>query len=273
MAQDRLSETFNRLRVQGATGLIPYVTVGFPDIEATLDLVPALVEAGADIVELGVPFSDPLADGVTVQQASFHALGHGVTLKRCLEVCATLRIRGVEVPLIFMGYYNPILSMGLDAYAQAAAEVGLDGTIVPDLPPEEWGPMAEASRSVGIHLIPLLAPTSTDERIEKACAKASGFIYVVSVTGVTGARESAPADLPSMVGRVRAHTRVPVVVGFGLSRREHILEVGKVADAAVVGSALVNVIAAAPQGEVVSQAAAFIAGLSGTTLSTTRGAV
>ena len=273
MTQDRLNKTFNRLRAQEATGLIPYVTVGFPNVETTLELVPPLVEAGADIVELGVPFSDPLADGATVQQASFHALDQGVTLERCLEVCATLRSRGVETPLVFMGYYNPILSMGLDAYAKAAAEAGLDGTIVPDLPQEECGPLAEAGRRVGIHLIPLLAPTSTDERIEKACAKASGFVYVVSVTGVTGTRESVPADLSSMVQRVRAHTQLPVAVGFGLSRREHILEVGKVADAAVVGSALVNVIAAAAQGEAVSQAAAFIAELSGTTLSATRGAV
>lgn len=273
MAQDRLNETFNRLRAQGATGLIPYVTVGFPDIESTLELVPALVEAGADIVELGVPFSDPLADGATIQQASFHALGQGVTLQRCLEVCATLRRRGVEVPLVFMGYYNPILSMGLDAFAKRAAEAGLDGTIVPDLPPEECLPLQEACRARGVHLIPLLAPTSTDERIGKACESASGFIYVVSVTGVTGARESVPTDLSSTMRRVRAHTRVPVAVGFGLSRREHIREVGKVADAAVVGSALVNVIAAAPRGEAVSKAAAFIAGLSGTTLSATRGAV
>ena len=273
MASDRLNETFNRLRAEKATGLIPYVTVGFPDVETTLELVPALVEAGADIVELGVPFSDPLAEGITIQQASFHALGQGVTLKRCLEVSAALRSRGVEVPLIFMGYYNTILSMGLDAYAKEAAEVGLDGTIVVDLPAEESDPLAEAGRSAGIHLIPLLAPTSTDERIERACESATGFIYVVSVTGVTGARENVPTDLPSMVRRVRAHTRLPVAVGFGLSRREHILEVGKVADAAVVGSALVNVIAAAPRGEAVSQAAAFIAVLSGTTLSATRGAV
>ena len=273
MTQDRLNETFNRLRAEKATGLIPYVTVGFPNVETTLELVPALVKAGADIVELGVPFSDPLADGATIQQASFHALGQGVTLKRCLEVCATLRRHGVEAPLIFMGYYNPILSMGLDAYAQVAAEAGLDGTIVPDLPPEECLPLQEACRAHGIHLIPLLAPTSTDERIERACESASGFVYVVSVAGVTGARESVPTDLSSMVRRVRAHTRVPVAVGFGLSKREHILEVGKVADAAVVGSALVNVIAAAPRGEAVSQAAAFIAGLSGTTLSATRGAV
>ena len=273
MTQDRLNETFNRLRAQGATGLIPYVTVGFPDVETTLELVPALVQAGADIVELGVPFSDPLAEGTTIQQATFHSLAQGVTLKRCLEVCSTLRERGIEVPLVLMGYYNTILAMGLEEYARRAAEAGVDGTIVVDLPAEESGPLATACQSTGVHLIPLLAPTSTDERIEKACAKASGFIYVVSVTGVTGARENVPVDLPSMVQRVRAHTQLPIAVGFGLSRREHILKVGKVADAAVVGSALVNVIAATAQGEAVSQAAAFIAELSGTTLSATRGAV
>lgn len=273
MTQDRLNETFNRLRAQKATGLIPYVTVGFPDVETTLELVPALVQSGADIVELGVPFSDPLAEGTTIQQATFRALGQGVTLNRCLEVCSTLRERGIEVPLVLMGYYNTILAMGLEEYARRAAEAGVDGTIVVDLPAEESGPLATTCQSTGVHLIPLLAPTSTDERIEKACAKASGFVYVVSVTGVTGARESVPVDLPSMVQRVRAHTQLPIAVGFGLSRREHILEVGEVADAAVVGSALVNVIAAAAQGEAVFQAAAFIAGLSGTTLSATRGAV
>lgn len=266
MTQDRISKTFDRLRSHKKTGLVPYVTVGFPDVGTTLQLVPALVEAGADIIELGVPFSDPLADGITIQQASFHAVSQGVTLKRCLKVCAELRGNGVEVPLVFMGYYNIFLNMGLDEFAKQASEAGLDGIIVPDLPIEESLPLQEACQIHGIHLIPLLAPTSTDLRIARACAKAGGFIYCVSLTGVTGARERVTLDLPGMLKRIRAHTQLPIAVGFGLSKREHILEVGKVADAAVVGSALLKVMANATQGEAVSEAKTFIAALTETTL-------
>ena len=265
MASGNIEKTFARLRAQGRTGLVPFLPVGFPDIEATLELVPTLAEAGADIIELGVPFSDPLADGATIQKAGFHALHQGVSLRRCLEVCSTLRERGVEVPLVLMGYYNPILSMGLDVFAKQGEEAGLDGAIVVDLPPEECGPLQEACQARGIDIIYLLAPTSTDERIARACASASGFIYCVSVTGVTGARDQVPPAAFRLIQRVRAHTDLPIALGFGLSRREHIEAVGQHADAAIVGSALVDVIGTAPRGEVVSHAQEFVAGLSGNT--------
>ena len=273
MVSNRLEQTFRRLRAQGETGLIPFLTVGFPDLDTTLELVPALAEAGAHIIELGVPFSDPLADGATIQKASFHALRQGITLRRCLEVCATLRERGVEVPLVLMGYYNPVLTMGLEAFAQQARESGLDGIIVVDLPPDESGPLREACQPRGIDTICLLAPTSTDERIAKACAVASGFVYCITLTGVTGARDRVSPAVTQLVQRVRVHTDLPVAVGFGISRREHIEAVGRYADAAVVGSALVDVIEAAPRGETVAKAAEFIADLTGNTRSVARGVV
>ncbi len=273
MAPNRIQETFQRLHDQGRAGLIPFLTVGMPDIDGTLRLVPALVQAGADIVELGVPFSDPLADGATNQRADFHALKQGVTLHRCLEVSATLRERRVEVPLVLMGYYNPILTMGVDAYAKRAAEAGVDGSIVVDLPPEECGPLLAACRATGVHLIPLLAPTSTDERIARACDMASGFIYCVSLTGVTGARDQISSRAFDLVRRVRQHTPLPIAIGFGLSRREHILAVGEHADAAIVGGALLDIIAAAPAEQMVQRAQGFIAELSGNAHPVARGAV
>ena len=263
MASENITKTFARLRAEGITGLIPFLPVGFPDIAATLELVPALAEVGADIIELGVPFSDPLADGATNQKASFHALHQGVNLQDCLEVCSTLRERGVEIPLVFMGYYNPILSMGLDAFARRGEEARLDGVIVVDLPPEECGPLQEACQARGIDTICLLAPTSTEERIARACASASGFIYCVSLAGVTGARDQVPPAAFQLIQRVRAHTDLPIALGFGLSRREHIQAAGQHADAAIVGSALVDVIGTAPRAEAISHAQEFVAGLSG----------
>lgn len=263
MASGNIEKTFARLRAQGRTGLVLFLPVGFPDVEATLELVPALAEAGADIIELGVPFSDPLADGATIQKAGYHALQQGVSLRRCLEVCSTLRDRGVEVPLVLMGYYNPILSMGLDAFAKQGEDAGLDGVIVVDLPPEECNPLQEACQARGIDIIYLLAPTSTDQRIANACDGASGFIYCVALTGVTGAREQIPPAAFRLVQRVRAQADLPIALGFGLSRREHIEAVGQHVDAAVVGSALVDVISGAPRGTMVSQAREFVSGLTG----------
>ena len=265
MITDRLGKTFDHLRGKSKLGIIPFLTVGYPDIETTLEIVPALEKAGASIFELGVPFSDPLADGPTIQQASLHALQQGVNLPLCLDICGKLRNRGVNAPLVLMGYYNPILTMGIKEYAKKANEVGLDGTIVADLPPEESTPFRDACRNYGIHLIPLLAPTSKNERIAKACSEASGFIYNVSIAGVTGARDKIPTDLPSMVERIRSHTNLPIAVGFGLSSRKHMLEVEKFADAAVVGSALINTIGAAPPGKAISSAQTFIAELNGNT--------
>ena len=262
MGSRSIKDTFQGLTDSGSTGIIPFITVGFPDVNTTLDLVPALAQAGADIIELGVPFSDPLADGATVQKASFHALEQGVTMKTCLEVCSRLRSQGTEVPLVFMGYYNQFLAFGLKRFAAEAQRSGLNGVIVPDLPPEEAGPLGDECRSHGIDLIPLLAPTSKDSGIASACSLAGGFIYCVSLTGVTGSRDRVSEGAEELVRRVRNHTDLPVAVGFGLSQAEHIRAVGRFADAAIVGSALVNVIDSAPPGEAVRRAAEFVSGLS-----------
>ena len=271
MAAQRLQETFRDLAARHKTGIILFLTVGFPDVETTLELVPALARAGADVIELGIPFSDPLADGATIQKANFHALRHGVTLRRCLEVCATLRQQGLKAPLVLMGYYNPLLAFGLKTFAAQAYEAGVDGLIVTDVPPEETGPLREVCRPLGIDLICLLAPTSTPQRIAAACATASGFVYCVSLAGVTGARDQVSTEAFHLVERVRANTDLPIAVGFGLSRREHIEAVGKCADAAVIGSALVNVMDSAPPREVVAHAVRFLSGLQGTTEPLSRG--
>lgn len=273
MVSHRLQETFRELAARRRIGIIPFVTVGFPDVETTLELVPALAGAGADIIEMGVPFSDPLADGATIQKASFHALSQGVTLRRCLEVCATLRQRGLNTPLVFMGYYNPLLTFGLKAFAHKAREAGLDGVIVADLPPEESGPLREECQPLDIDLICLLAPTSTHQRITAGCATASGFIYCVSLAGVTGARDRVSPEVFHLVERVRACTDLPIAVGFGLSHRQHIEAIGKYAEAAVIGSALVNVIDSAPPGEVVARAIRFLSDMRGAPDPLNRGAL
>ena len=261
MGSISIKNTLQGLASSANIGIIPFITVGFPDVDTTLELVPALAQAGADVIELGVPFSDPLADGATVQKASFHALEQGVTMKTCMEVCSQLRSRGTEVPLVFMGYYNQFLAFGLKRFAAEAQESGLNGIIVPDLPPEEAGPLGNECRSHDIDLIPLLAPTSKDHSIASACSLAGGFIYCVSLTGVTGSRDRVSEDAEGLVRRVRSHTDLPIAVGFGLSQAEHVQAVGRFADAAIVGSALVNVIDVAPPGEAVRRAAEFISGL------------
>ncbi len=241
----RIAATFAQLQARGRKALIPYITLGFPRRESGLELVPALVQAGADLVEVGVPFSDPLADGATIQAAAQQALANGMTPQLALEQVRTLREQGVTVPLIWMGYFNPILQMGLETFAQQAAQAGLDGVIVPDLPVEEAGPLQAALGRHGLDLIFLVAPTTDDRRLAAIAQRASGFLYLVSITGVTGARDRLPPDLPDLVARVRRHTRLPVVVGFGISRPEHARTVGHLADGVVVGSALLRAIAQA----------------------------
>ncbi len=257
---NRLAVTFGRLRQTREVGLFPYVMVGYPSVEATLRLVPALVDAGADAFELGVPFSDPLADGPAIQKAGFHALAHGVTLQTALEVCTTLRDR-VEVPLLIMSYYNVLLGHGLDRFASDAANAGADGVIVPDLPPEEAAPLQSACRASGLDLIMLLAPTSSDERLQRIAAGATGFLYCVSLTGVTGSRNQLDASLPVFLERVRRVTDLPRAVGFGISRRDHIESVAPFAEAAIVGSALVDLLASTPTDRQIAAAGAFIADL------------
>ena len=249
---------------RGATGIIPFLTVGFPSVEDTLSLVHALVEGGADVIELGVPFSDPLAEGPTIQRSSFHALAQGVTLDTCLNVCRRLRSDGVETPLVLMGYYNPILSYGMDRFVLDAGEAGVDGVIVVDLPSEESGPLQTACREHQIHLIPLLAPTSTDARIARACENAGGFVYCISRTGVTGARTELPTGIPDLTQKIRKHTGLPLAMGFGISQRRHVEALASWAEAAVVGSALIDLVEKAPAEKRTESVREFVAGLAGT---------
>ncbi|MBI3980181.1 MAG: tryptophan synthase subunit alpha [Chloroflexi bacterium] len=257
----RIASQFTALRAAGRVGLIPYVTAGFPDLSATEALIPALVEAGGDLIEIGVPFSDPLADGATIQRASHHALEQGVTLGHCLDLVERVRAAGVTVPLIFMSYYNPVLRYGLDRFAARAAAVGLDGLIVPDLPPEESDDLRLACRARDLDLVFLLPPTSTEDRIQRIASLSTGFVYCVSLTGVTGARRSLSDTVPELVARVRRHTDRPIAVGFGISRPEHVAAVGRVADAAVVGSALVDVIERADRPQLIADVQRYLRSL------------
>ena len=260
---DRIKDSFDALAARGDMGIIPYLTVGFPTVEDTFSLVHALEDGGADVIELGVPFSDPIADGPTIQRSSFHALTQGVTPAICLDVCGRLRAEGVSVPLVLMGYYNSILSYGLERFAGDAAQAGVDGAIVVDLPFEEAGPLRNEFDRYGIHIIPLLTPTSTDTRIEMNCGGAGGFVYCVSLTGVTGARDELPPGIPEMARRVRSHTELPLAVGFGVSQRRHVETLASCAQAAVVGSALVDLVDRTPSERRAEEAKDFVAGLKG----------
>ena len=241
----RIASTFGRLRAEGRLGLIAYLTVGYPRLEITPSLVEAAARSGADAIELGIPFSDPLADGRTIQAASQVALKGGVTVARALEAAKEARVR-TDVPLLFMTYLNPILAFGLDRFCRTAAEAGIDGLIVPDLPPAESDDLRRAAEACEIDLVFVVAPTSSQAGIAAACRAATGFIYCVAVTGVTGARaQFDPVVLP-LVATVRRQTSLPVVVGFGISRPEHLMALEGHADGAIVASALLDAIARAP---------------------------
>lgn len=259
--ESRIAETFAVLRARGELGIIPYLTIGYPERESALELVPALVRGGACAIELGIPFSDPLADGVTIQRASHVALQNGVTVRYCLETAARLREAGVDVPFVFMGYFNPLLQYGLERFVRACVEVGVDGVIVPDLPPIESDELHALCRAAGRDLIFMVAPTSTERHLREVAARASGFLYCVSLTGVTGARDRLPDDLPAFLQRVRAVTDLPLALGFGISRPDHVAQAHALVDAVVVGSALLDRIAAAEPGERAAAAEAFIAWL------------
>jgi tryptophan synthase alpha chain len=223
----------------GHKALIPYVTVGYPTIEATLKVVPLLADSGCDIVELGIPFSDPLADGVTIQKSSFHALQNRVTPQLCLEIAKKLSQK-VDVPLVFMTYFNPVFSYGLEKFCAACAGSGIQGLIIPDLPPDEGSELEAVSQKQGLDLIYLLAPTSTEERIGLVARRSRGFIYLVSITGVTGARDRLPPDLKTFVTRVRKTTTQPLCVGFGISTPEQASQIAQLADGVIVGSRIIQ---------------------------------
>jgi tryptophan synthase alpha chain len=235
----RISKRFAELRESGELGIVAYLTAGDPTLDATLGFVLAVAEAGADVIELGVPFSDPLADGPTIQRASERALKSGTTLAGVLNLVRRIR-QSSQVPLVLFSYYNPILQMGLEKFAAAAAGAGADGVLATDLTPEEADDYRRILRSQRLDTVFLAAPTSDDERLEKIAAASSGFLYLISRTGVTGAKDSLPDELPALLRRVRRFTDLPVAVGFGISLPGHVSVLGGLADAAVIGSALVS---------------------------------
>jgi tryptophan synthase alpha chain len=263
LTDTRLTRTFDRLQREGKTGLLPFTTVGWPELGDTERIIPALIEGGGDIIEIGVPFSDPIADGPTVQRANQRALDNGVTPSYALDVVRRLRAAGVEAPLLFMGYYNPVFQYGLEAYAAACADAGIDGLLVPDLPPEESDALLDACVAHGIHLIYFLAPTSTPERMEAVVRRANGFIYLIAVTGVTGARGELAPGLADYVARVRRHTTLPLAIGFGISTREHVERVEKLVDGVIVASALLNHLETVRTEDLPAEAKGFVQALRG----------
>ena len=232
----RIASVFSR---PGHKALIPYITVGYPDLEATIKAVTLLAANGADIIELGIPFSDPLADGATIQASSYQALQNGVNTQTCLETARKLREK-TSVPLVFMTYFNPVLSYGLDQFCKACAGAGIDGLIIPDLPPEESVTLEHTTREQGLDMIYLLSPNSTPERIQMVAEKSRGFIYLVSVTGVTGTRNTLPPNVEDFVIRVRQTAKLPLCVGFGISTTEQARQVSRLADGVIVGSRLIQ---------------------------------
>lgn len=238
----RLTSTFSRLRLEQRPGLVTYTTAADPDIPRSAELLRGLDRAGADVLEVGVPFSDPLADGPVIQRATERALAAGGSLRTALKLIAEVR-PFVSAPIVVFSYANPLLRLGVEAFARQAADAGVDGVLALDLPIEEAGDFRSTMAGAGVDTIFLLSPTTTDARIQKAAALGQGFLYGISRLGVTGARDRVSTDAAALVRRIRAFTSLPVALGFGISRPEHVAEVGGYADAAVVGSALVSLIA------------------------------
>ncbi|HKV64098.1 MAG TPA: tryptophan synthase subunit alpha [Candidatus Acidoferrum sp.] len=249
----RISKRFADLRATGELGIIAYITAGDPSLDASLKYVLALAEAGADVIELGVPFSDPLADGPTIQRASERSLKAGASLAGVLDLVRRIR-QSSQVPLVLFSYYNPILQMGLEKFASAAASASADGVLATDLTPEESEDYRRILAAHHLDTIFLGAPTSTDQRLTKIASCSSGFLYLISRTGVTGAKDTLPDDLPALLRRARSVTQLPIAVGFGISLPGHVSVLGGLADAAVVGSALVSEIEKAPSVEAASAA-------------------
>jgi tryptophan synthase alpha chain len=242
---------------RGHKALAGYITCGYPDEETTINAALTLAESGCDILELGIPFSDPLADGTTIQKASHEALLKGITPQKCLEAAKAVSEK-TGMPLIFMTYYNPVLHYGPEDFCHACVHAGVSGLIIPDMPPEEGKELEAISRANNIDLIYLLAPTSTEERINTAAARSRGFIYLVSLTGVTGARKTLSPELGDFVKRVRNKTRKPLCVGFGISSPEQAAETAKYADGVIIGSKLIQLI---EENNSLSSLKAFITGV------------
>ncbi len=257
----RISRTFRKLKERGETGLIPFLTAGDPDLATTEELLRALAKAGADIIELGVPFSDPMADGPTIQKASERALAAGASLRGILDVVARFRAES-DIPIVLMGYFNPVFVFGVREFAAESARAGVDGVLLVDLPAEEREELHPALKQAGVDLIQLIAPTTPPERMAALARNAEGFIYYVSMTGVTGSRRADPEEIRFAVGALRAQSPVPVAVGFGIDSPEAAAEIGAFADAVVVGSALVKVVGEhSGSSELVPRAAEFVQSL------------
>lgn len=231
---------FERAKQEGRSAFLPYYPVGFPTWQDSLDAFAGMARAGVDGFEIGVPFSDPLADGPVIQEATQIALQNGITVRRCLEAVRLLREQGIDQPMMLMSYANPLIAYGVDRFVGDAVASGVDGLIIPDLPLEESAYFADVCRAAGIALIFFLAPTSNEERIKLAASNATGFIYVVSLTGITGARSSLPDDLSGLIDRIRAQTATPLVLGFGISTPEHARRMHGLVNGFIVGSALVR---------------------------------
>lgn len=262
-APSRVADTFARLKADGRIAIMPYHAAGYPTLDLSEAIIRGMVEAGADLVEIGIPFSDPISDGTSVQMATQVALSNGTRPKDVFELVRRLRASGVSAPFLLMGYFNPIFKYGIERFVADSAAAGADGFIVPDLPVEESVVLHEACRAHGRDLIFMIAPTSTDERIRIAAQVGSGFLYCVSVKGVTGARDQMSTSLGTYLDRIRTFTNLPLAVGFGISRPDHVATVAEHADGAIVGAALINHLAAAPDEDKPAAAAAFVRFLRG----------
>lgn len=262
-APSRIAGALDAVRTQGRTALLPFVTAGYPTMATCEAAIRAMVEAGADGFEIGIPFSDPIADGPTVQHTSQVALANGITLGDCIALVARLRGSGIDVPLMLMGYFNPVIKYGIERYVADCAKAGVDGFIVPDLPIEESDRMQALCREHGRDLVFMVAPTSTERRLELVGERGSGFVYCVSVKGVTGARTSFAEGLGDYLDNLRRYIDLPLIVGFGISTPEHVREVGEHADGAIVASAMIDYLNTLPEAEQPAAAAAFVRYLKG----------
>jgi len=258
MAGTRIRQCFDALKAAKRCALIPYVTAGDPDPAVTVPLMHAMVEAGADVIELGVPFSDPMADGPVIQRAGERALAKGVGLRDVIAMTLAFRERDKRTPVVLMGYANPIEAMGVDAFVSAAAGAGVDGVIVVDYPPEECEEFAAQAKGAGIDPVFLLAPTSTEQRIKDVARVGSGYLYYVSLKGVTGAANIDTAEVAARIAKIRVHTQLPIGVGFGIRDPESARRVAETADAVVIGSRIIEIIETAGAAGAVAQASAFV---------------
>jgi tryptophan synthase len=260
---ERLRERFREGKRQGRPLFAGYITAGFPERGDTVPILQAIEAGGGDIIEIGVPFSDPLADGATIQAANQVALANGITFADCLAIVREARTMGVTAPVLLMGYYNPILAYGETRAVRDASAAGVDGFIVVDLPPEEAGDFIAACRAHDLSFVPLVAPTTREERVPIVAAAGDAFLYCVSVTGTTGGTSVAVDTLPAFLDRVRRHSGLPLGVGFGITRREHVEAVGRIAEAAIVGTAIIRAVEGVAAGERAEAVREFVAGLTG----------